>query len=458
MTKLPNGPKTPALLQLIQWISDPLNYLETNAKQYGDMFTANMTGFPPFVMVSHPQAVRELFTADTQQFDAGRTNNLLGSLFGDRSIVMLDGDRHKRERKLLMPPFHGERLQTYAQSISNIAHKIGSQWQKNKPFIVRQAMQEITLEVIIQVVFGLKEGERYQQLKPLVTEMLDSLSSPFEASFMFFKFLQKPWIPGSPWRKMKQATKKIYALLAAEIEDRRNHPELMGDDILSLMMVARDEAGEPMSDQELKDEMMILLVAGHETTATTLAWAFYWVHHLPEVKNKLLEELANLGENPNPMTMAKLPYLSAVCQETLRIYPVGLLTFGRITNSPVSIMEHEFDPEIMLAGCIYLTHHREDLYPNSKQFKPERFLERQYSAYEFYPFGGGNRLCIGYALALLEMKLVLATILSNYELNLAPNQTVKPERRGFTLAPSGGVKMIMQGQKVTTKELVNVGG
>ncbi|MEA5532793.1 cytochrome P450 [Crocosphaera sp. XPORK-15E] len=456
MPNLPDGPKAPALLQLIEWIGEPVKYLETNAKQYGDMFSVNMTGFPPFVILSHPQAVREVFTADMKQFDAGRTNNILGAIFGDRSVIMLDGDRHKRERKLLMPPFHGERLQTYAQSICEITQNITQKWQKAQEFIMRQTMQEVTSEVILQVVFGIKEGERYQQLQPLVSEMLDNIASPFEASFMFFKFLQKPWIPGSPWNKMKQGNKQIYELLQAEIDERRNHQELIREDILSLMMLAKDEAGEPMSDQELKDELITLLIAGHETTATALAWAFYWVHHVPEVKQKLLAELESCGENPNPMTVAKLPYLTAVCQETLRIYPVGLLTFGRITNSPVTIMGHTFDKEVMLAPCIYLTHQREDIYPNPKEFKPERFLERQYSPYEFYPFGGGNRLCIGYALALLEMKLVLGTILSNYQLSLAKDQVVKPQRRGFTLAPNNGVKMIMDYQKVSQKKMVSV--
>ncbi|MEM8780885.1 MAG: cytochrome P450 [Cyanobacteria bacterium P01_G01_bin.49] len=456
MANLPNGPKDPAWLQLIQWILDPLNYLESNAEKYGDMFTTHMMGFPPFVMVSHPQAVREIFNADLRQFEAGRTNGILMSLLGDNSIVGLDGDRHRRERKLLMPPFHGERLQTYSQSICNITKEITKEWQTSQPFVIRQTMQQITLEVIIQVIFGIKEGERYQELKPLVGDMLDSLASPLEASFMFFKFLQKPWIPNSPWQKMKQQSAKIDQLLQAEIDERHRNPELMGEDILSLMMQAKDEAGEPMSDQELKDELMTLLVAGHETTATALAWAFYWIHHLPKVKEKLLTELSQCQGKTDPMQVARLPYLNAVCQETLRLYPVGLVTFGRITNSPVEIRGYQFDRDVMLAPCIYLTHQREDLYPNPKQFKPERFLERQYTASEFYPFGGGNRLCIGYALAQLEIKLVLATILSNYQLSLVKEQNIKPQRRGFTLAPSNGVKMVMEQQIVPQKQHVSV--
>lgn len=183
-----------------------------------------------------------------------------------------------------------------------------------------------------------------------------------------------------------------------------------------------------------------------KTTASAMAWSLYWVHHQPEVKEKLLEELDSLGESPDPMSISQLPYLTAVCQETLRIYPVGMLTFPREVKEPAELMGYELEPGTVLVGCIYLIHHREDLYPDSKQFKPERFLEHQFSPYEFIPFGGGNRRCVGAALAMLEMKLVLATILSNNHLTLADSKPVKPQRRGVTLAP-GEVKMVKTGTR-----------
>ncbi len=448
MNQLPNELKTPAWLQLFQWISDPLGYLENNYQKYGDMFTARIVGLSPFVMVSHPQAIQEIFTTNAQKFDAGRTNGILTSFLGTESIAILDGSTHKRRRKLLMPPFHGERLQTYGQLICNISQKIASQWVQNKPFIMRQVMQDITLEVIIQAIFGLSEGERYQQLKPLLAEMLDSVSSPVRSSFLFLRFLQKDWGNWSPWGQMKRNREKIYDLLQAEIDRRRREGKLEGHDILTLMLLARDEMGNPMTDIELKDELMTLLFAGHETTATGLTWAFYWIHKLPEVKEKVLKEIEGCGDKEDPMKIAKLPYLTAVCQETLRIYPVAMLTFGRVAKSPVEIMGQQFATETMFAPCIYLTHHREDIYPNPKQFRPERFLEREYSPYEYLPFGGGTRLCIGYALAQLEMKLVLATILSNYHLELGDQKPIKPQRRGLTLAPGGGVKMMMTGKRI----------
>jgi cytochrome P450 len=213
------------------------------------------------------------------------------------------------------------------------------------------------------------------------------------------------------------------------------------------MMSARDENGQLMTDVELRDELMTLLFAGHETTASSLAWAFYWIHHLPEVREKLLKELESIGSDPDPTEIARLPYLTAICSESLRIYPIVLFSFARIVKSPIEIMGYKFEPGTVLTACVYLTHHREDIYPDSKSFKPERFLERQFSPYEFIPFGGGSRRCIGWALALLEMKLVLATVLSRYEMALTDNREVLPVRRGITLTPARGVPMMMVAQR-----------
>ena len=244
-----------------------------------------------------------------------------------------------------------------------------------------------------------------------------------------------------PWGKVVRQRQEIYNLLQAEIEHRRNQSATTGNDVLSLMLLARDEDGQPMTDPELKDELMSMLVAGHETSASVLAWALYWIHKLPEVKAKLLGELNSLENNTDPMAIANLPYLTAVANESLRIYPIVPIVFPRITKQEVTINGHYFPPETTLVPSIYSLHHREDLYPEPKKFKPERFLERQFSASEFIPFGGGNRRCLGYALALLEIKLVLATVLTNHSLKLANNQPVKPRRRGLTIATSNGVPL-----------------
>nr|WP_293098134.1 cytochrome P450 [Okeania sp. SIO2F4] len=236
------------------------------------------------------------------------------------------------------------------------------------------------------------------------------------------------------------------------MSERRQKLDPQRSDILTMLLLAKDETGEGMSDIELRDELMTLLLAGYETTATSLAWAFYWIHRQPEIYRKLLQELETLGNDPYPMKIIKLPYLNAVCCETLRIYPVVLIVSPREAKSPIAIMGQEYPVGTALAPCIYLTHHREDLYPEPKKFKPERFLERQYSAYEFLPFGGSNRRCIGAAFAMFEMKLVLATILRRYTFALAEKQPVKQVRRGITLTPAGGVKMVMTGKRMQMEQ------
>ena len=441
----PNTIPLSALRQLANWIARPYDFLDDCAKNYGDIFTMRLVGFPPLVFLSDPQAIKEIFAIDTKQFDAGRSNEILVSLLGSNSLVLLDGDRHKQQRKLLMPPFHGEKVKSYGETICQITREVGNQWQPHQPFLASKVMQDVTLEVILQAVFGLREGERYQQLKPLLASLLDLTGSPLRSSILFFPWLQQDLGGWSPWGKVVRQRRQVYHLLQAEIDERRSHQSsITGNDVLSLMLLARDEDGQAMSDPELKDELMTMLVAGHETTATVLAWALYWIHKLPAVKAKLLQELNDLADNTDAMAIASLPYLTAVAHESLRIYPIVPIVFPRIAKQEVIINGQSFPPETTLVPCIYLLHHREDLYPEPKQFKPERFLARQFSAWEFIPFGGGNRRCLGYALAMLEIKLVLATILTNFPLKLADEQPVKPRRRGLTIATSNGVPLVVQ--------------
>jgi cytochrome P450 len=206
-----------------------------------------------------------------------------------------------------------------------------------------------------------------------------------------------------------------------------------------------------MTDQELRDELITLLVAGHETTATAMAWALYWIHRYPQVCQTLLQELDSQDVS-DPVSLSRLPYLSAVCNETLRIYPVGMLTFARRVEQSVQLMGYALEPGEIVMGSIYLLHHREDLYPNPGEFQPERFLERQYSPFEFMPFGSGMRRCVGAALALYEMKQVLGTLLPEFDLTLADDAPVMPQRRGITLGMKGGVDMVYQGRRRVREE------
>ena len=447
------------LRQLINFIARPYDFLDDCARSYGDIFTMKLMGFPHWVMLSDPQAIGEIFATDAKQFDAGKSNEYLKPVTGNHSLLLLDGERHKRERKMLMPAFHGEKVKSYGEIICQVTEQLTSTWQPQQSFLASKAMQEITLEVILHAVFGLSEGERYQEIKPLLANLLDMTGSPLRASLLFCPVLQQDWGAWSPWGKFVRQRQQVYDLLQAEIDQRRSQPEIKGNDVLSLMLLARDEDGQPMTDIELQDELMTMLAAGYETTATALTWALYWIHKLPVVKDKLLQELDSQGNDTEPLAIARLPYLTAVCNESLRIYPLVPVATPRNSRISVEIAGQQFAPDTCLAPCIYLVHRREDLYPQAKQFKPERFLERQFSTAEFIPFGGGNRRCLGYALAMLEMKLVLATIMSKYELTLANQKPEKPSRRGVTMAPANGVKMILTGERVRQQKqtLLTVG-
>ncbi|MBW4582346.1 MAG: cytochrome P450 [Tildeniella nuda ZEHNDER 1965/U140] len=449
----PNLLNTPAWLQQLQWVGNPVGYMEAAARQHPDIFAASVVGLDgSLVFVNEPQAIQEILTNDRKTFLAlGCSNRILSPLLGDYAVIMLDGDRHKRRRQLLMPPFHGERMRAYGQLICQLTIAAFDPLPLDRPFSARTTLQEISLNIIMQAVFGLSEGDRWQHLKQSLVSMLDLFQSPLTSSFLFFSVLQKDLGAWSPWGKFVRERQNIDALIYAEIAERRSQPNGDRIDILSLLMSAQDEFGQPMTDQELRDELMTLLFAGHETTATAMSWALYWVHHLPAVREKLLQELATLGDAPDPTDIFRLPYLTAVCNETLRIYPVAMLTFPRVVQEPIAMLGHRLEPGNMVVGCIYLVHQRDDLYPNPKQFKPERFLDRQFTPYEFMPFGGGARRCIGEALALFEMKLALATILSRYQLALADAQPEYPRRRGVTLAPANGVKMVLTGNRLRQK-------
>ncbi len=438
---LPDGPQTPRVLRMIKFVARPLDYLENYYQRYGDFIRIGNSE-TPLIYVNHPDAIEQIFTANSEQFKTGNGGGILLFLLGDSSVFIVDGERHSRQRKLLMPPFHGDRLRTYSQLICEITQAVMSQVKIGQPFRVRSLMQDITLRVILKAVFGLTEGERYQQLRYLLSEMMESIGSPLAASLIFFPILRQDWGNWSPWGRFLRYKQQADEIIYAEIRERKQNNNFSGDDILTLLMSARDEAGEAMSEQELRDELMTLLIAGHETTASSLTWALYWTHYLPEVQDKLRFELANLGENPDLNEITKIPYLTAVCNETLRIYPVTLTSGVRVLKQPLELGGYALKPGTVLFPCTYLVHQREDIYPEPKQFKPERFLQRQFSPYEFFPFGGGHRRCIGSAMAMLEMKLVLATMLSGLELKLPQNKAYKPVRRGLTLSPPAELSLV----------------
>ncbi|OCQ88970.1 cytochrome P450 [Nostoc sp. MBR 210] len=458
--QLPNPLKTPAFLQKLQWVADPVKYLESAARQYPDIFTAEIIGFgDTIVFVSHPQAIQKIFANENNQFAAsGEMNRTLQPLIGDSSLIMLDGDHHKKRRQLLMPQFHGDRMRAYGDLICNLTEKVLSQLSIDKSFTAHTTMKEISLQVILEAVFGLYEGERCQKLKYLLPKFLSNVfESPLVSSFLFFPWLQKDLGSWSPWGKFLRDRQEIDQLIYSEIAERRSQLDVERKDILSLLMSTQDEAGNYMTDSELRDELITLMIGGYETTAASTAWALYWIHHKAEVREKLLQELDTLGDSPDPMSIFRLPYLTAVCNETLRMASVTIFTLPRVVKAPVELMGHSLESGTVVTAATYLVHHREDIYPESQEFKPDRFLDRQFSSSEFIPFGGGVRGCIGRALAMFEMKLVLATILLNYQLALTDSRPEKTQRKGTNLAPANGVKMIIKKRRVHQKSSVSMG-
>lgn len=433
--------KNPKFLQQIETIFYPLEFLERCAKQYGDIFLTNSFGNLETLIVSHPQDLQELFNPTNKILDApGTANEMFKPQLGENSLIIQDGERHQKQRKLIMPPFHGEQMVNYGQQICAITQQMIEHLKPGETFIARHLSEEITMAIILKIVFGIEEKLRYEKLKDLITSWQDLTSSALSASVLLLPFLQKDLGAWSPWGRFQRLRQQIDEKLMTEISEHRQQAQSSSSDVLSLLIQAKYENGEVMSDVELKDNLLTLLIAGHETTATAIAWALYWIHHQPEIYEKLLSELQSLN-TPDPIKIAQLPYLTAVCQETLRIHPVVLFTFPRVTLRAVNLRGYDVAAGTYVTPCIYLTHHREDLYPQSDKFLPERFINRKYSPYEFWPFGGGSRQCLGQVFALFEMKLILATILLNSQLKLEEKAPVPPARRGFLVSPQGGVKM-----------------
>lgn len=436
--------KAPKLIQQIESTLKPLEFLDRCAKNYGDIFFTNSFGDLETLVVSHPQDIQELFNPVNKILDApGAANEIFKPHLGENSVMMQDGERHQKQRRLVMPPFHGEQMFSYGRQICEITQQVMQQLKPGETFIARDLCEEITMTIILKVVFGIEQEAKFQKLENLMTTWLSLTSSPLGATILLLPFLQKDLGAWSPWGKYRRLRQQIDEQLMAEILERRQKVQLNSRDVLSLLIQAGYDDGESMTNLELRDNLLTLLNAGHETTATSVAWALYWIYQQPEIYQKVLHELQGLN-TPDPLKITQLPYLTAICQETLRIYPVSVFTFPRITLRSINLRGHHIASGTYVTPCIYLTHHREDLYPQPKKFQPERFINRKYSSYEFLPFGGGSRQCLGQVFALFEMKLILATILLNYQLKLEEVAPVAPTRRGFLISPQSGIKMSLE--------------
>jgi cytochrome P450 len=411
------------------WSRRAQRVLELCEARYGDMFTIRIAHEETWVILSAPAAVKQVFTGDPRLLHAGEGNRILLPVLGDHSVLLLDEGAHMEQRKLLLPPFHGRRMQRYAELMSRIATDEIDRWPLGEPYRLRPRMQAVTLEIILRAVFGVERGERTDRLRDELRTLLDLITDPRRA--MLLVLLGPERIRRfAPFRRRME---RVDALMYEEIAARRTAADLEErDDILSLLLAARHEDGTPMSDAELRDELMTLLVAGHETTATALAWAVERLARHPEKLDRLTSEVRS----------GQTEYLDAVIAETLRLRPVISLVARHLVE-PMEIGGRLLPAGITVAPSIYLVHRRPDVYPEPDRFLPERFLDNPPETYTWIPFGGGVRRCLGGAFAQFEMQIVLSELVRRRTLRPARQRSERSYRRAITETPRHDAEVIV---------------
>ncbi len=440
--RLPPGPLTTPW-QLAQVMFDPDAALLKMVRRYGDPVTDRSAG-KPLVFSCMPEGARQILTADPDTF-AVPDPEFLTPVLGEHSVLFLVGERHRAERKLVNPHFHGDRMRAYGDAVHEVAERHIAAWRIGETWAALDQMQSISLEVIIRAVFGVT-GARVPEFRAAVISWVTA----FSPLIVFFRGLRRDFMGHGPWVRLGRARATIDRMLDEEIASRRQilaSGGQPGADILSRLMAARYDDGSAMSDAQLRDELLTLLFAGHETTAISLSWALYYLLSDPALYARVRAEVDALGSKPAAEAIVQLPLLSAVCSETLRLHPVVPILPPRRLQRPFQFLGYELPPDVMVSIGTLRLHKREDLYPKPYAFIADRFLHRTYSAFEYMPFGGGVRRCIGASFALYEMKIVLATILRTTQLSLATDRPVRDQRRNAVLGPSHNLKLLLASRR-----------
>jgi len=441
LESVPPGPGWPPALQLYRWIRTPFEVLEHCHARLGDAFTLRLPGMPvPIVIVSDPAAVKDVFALGADEASAGKANLPLKPFLGEHSLLLLDGAEHMRQRKMMLPAFHGERMNAYGRAMLEVANASIDLWPMHRVFAVHRPMQGITLQVILRTVFGVEDGAQFEELADVLTRALDIAASPM----LLLPFLQHQLRGYSPWGRFKRLMGRAGELLRVEIRRGRSQGTAGRTDVLAMMLGARDERGEPLTEDEVHDELITLLVAGHETTATALAWALRFIAPDRPLARRLRDEIATA--DGDPLKIAKLELLDGAVKEALRLQPV-IPMVGRLLAEPATFGKLRLPAGAVVAPSIYLVHHRPDLYPEPERFNPDRYATFKPATWELLPFGGGLRRCIGAAFAMYEMKMVLAAVLSRVEMQLAGGHRVRTVRRGITMTPSDGLPVVVTAKK-----------
>jgi cytochrome P450 len=436
------GPRLPSVIQTLLFGLRTVQFMERCRRRHGEVFRVSMLGIGSSVWITDPAAIKSLYSRDRENEVPPATRPSLEPMFGLRSVFFADGAAHRRKRHLLMPPLHGERMSRWRDRMVAASEREIDSWPLGVEFALAPRMAAVTEQVIFEVVFGLGQDESKAPLRDALAEMVDA--SMRSAGVLLGFFERDGWprrLPLTPWGRLQRRIDRTHQLLVAEIRARRADPDLKGrEDILSLLVAARDDNDEPMSDEELRDELMSLLLAGAESSATTLAWAVDFLLHDPGALTRVLREL-DRGRDE---------YLGAVLQETMRLRPVAHIT-GRQLASPLRVGGYVLPAGTTVAIPAYLVHHRPDLYPDPAEFRPERFLDGGPDAFAFLPFGGGARRCVGASFATLEMTCVLSAVLRRVSLRAARREPERVRMRNIILTPAHQTRVVVE------RSLVDVG-
>jgi cytochrome P450 len=422
---LPNGPGYPRIVQAWLWLKKPTWFLDRCSRAYGDVFTMRLPFGINLVHIGRPELVKAVFGGDSDVLRAGEANaTILEPLVGPHSVLVLDGPEHLRQRKLILPAFHGDRMRAWEAAVRDITRAEIARWPVGKPFALRPSMQSITLDVIVQVVFGVETSARRDELRRLILAVTGLGRNPL----VLFATRDRRLGPHAPWARFIKARDALHAALVSEIRQRREAPDLgQRSDVLSQLLLARDDEGRAMTDDEVRDELVTLLFAGHETTATSLAWAFDLLLHHPRALSSLVAELDGGGSE----------YLDATIMETLRIRPVVALV-DRHVRQAVGIGGHTIPAGAIACPNIYLVQRRADLYQDPAAFRPDRFVGQTPPAFGWFPFGGGIRRCLGASFATFEMRIVVPEVLSAVTLRPASRRPARVRREAVTIVPRDG--------------------
>jgi cytochrome P450 len=427
--RFPPSPPLPRVAQTAIWSRQARRLLYACQDRYGDMFALRIAYEGTWVMLADPAAIKQVFTGDPKVFHAGEGNQILEPVLGKSSVLVLDEKPHMSQRKLLLPPFHGTRMQGYEQTMSEIAEREIETWPTGTPYQLRPRMQAMTLEIILQTVFGVRGGERMGELRAALREFLDLTTNP---QILLPLLLLGP----SRVRKFppfRRRVDRVDELIYREIAERRRAEDVeQRDDVLSMLIAARHEDGSPMRDEEMRDELLTLLVAGHETTATSLSWAIERLSRNPAKLERLRAEVLEGREE----------YLTATIQETLRLRPVISIVIRKLTEA-VEIGGYELPAGVSVAPCVYLAHRNPEVYPEPQRFLPERFLDNPPGTYTWIPFGGGVRRCLGASFAQFEMAVVLRELVKRHQIRPANPKPERVFRRAITETPRHNAEVIL---------------